>query len=180
MRESEEWIISVTTHLCICRNASSSGRYHCIVCLGLWLAQHWVKYSPELTKVYFHIMQGKCYNKVSLETQSLCQGLTCTHTKELVYLASEWELRRLYFVRDRNPVILVSGLLLLRMAVWFGREKSEDLDEKEKTRYEGKISASESKGFLLLGHCVRKRGKEVVVFAGNSPRESRRGHNPVQ
>lgn len=62
--------------------------------------------------------------------------------------------------------------------IW--KRKSEDLDEKEKTRYEGKISASESKGFLLLGHCVRKRGKEVVVFAGNSPRESRRGHNPVQ
>lgn len=180
MSESGECINSVSIYLFICRNASSGARYHCILCLGLWLVQHWVKYSLVLNKVYFQIMQGECYNKVNLETQSLCQGLACTHTKELVYLANEWEFRRFYFVRDWSPVILVSGLLLLRVTVSFGSEKSEILDEKEKTRYEGKFSASQSKGFLLLGQCLKKKEEEAVVFAGNNPRESRRGHNPLQ
>lgn len=66
------------------------------------------------------------------------------------------------------------------MTVSFGSEKSEILDEKEKTRYEGKFSASQSKGFLLLGHCLKKKEEEAVVFAGNNPRESRRGRNPLQ
>lgn len=123
MKESGEWINSVSIYLFICRNASSSGRYHCVVYLSLWLAQHRVKYSLVLHNLYFQVLQGKCYNKVNLESQSLCQGLAYTHTKELVYLANEWELRRLYFVRDCNPVILVSGLLLLRVAVSFGKEK---------------------------------------------------------
>lgn len=53
--------------------------------------------------------------------------------------------------------------------------------KKRKTRYEGKISANESKGFLLLWHCLRKKWKEAVAFAGNKcPRQSRGGHNPLQ
>lgn len=97
--------------------------------------------------MYFQVLQGKCYNKVNLESQSLCQGLACTHTKELVYLANEWELRRLYFVRDCNPVILVSGLLLLRVAVSFGREKSENLDGKEKLDMREKLVPVKAKVF---------------------------------
>lgn len=48
--------------------------------------------------------------------------------------------------------------------IW--KRKIREFRWERKTRYEGKISASESKGFLQR-QCLRKRGKEAVIFAGN-------------
>lgn len=50
--------------------------------------------------------------------------------------------------------------------IW--KTKIKEFRLERKTRYEGKINANESKGFLLLGHYLRKRGKEAVVFVGNN------------